>query len=148
MVPPWVVTAGVIVLLGVLAVLLLVGCDTGPGVRADRIRVGQCFDDGPKDVQHFEVVPCGEAHDNEVFFLFDAPGAEYPGKETLTDIAAARCTGSAFTRYVGIPLEESDLRTFEVLPSQDTWEHDADRQVVCALYAPGHPITGSARGTA
>jgi hypothetical protein len=145
-VPSWVVAAGIIALLGLLAVLLLVGCDTGPGVRADRIRVGQCYDDAAPEVQRFDVVPCDESHDNEVYFLFEAPGADYPGKEALADLAATRCTGSAFTRYVGVALEDSDLRTFEVVPSNDTWEHDADRQVVCVLHAPGgRPIVGSAR---
>lgn len=130
-----------------MAALLISGCETDPGVRADRIEVGDCYDDpATESLARFDVVPCEEAHDNEVFFLFDAPGDRYPGQETLTDIAATRCTGSAFTDYVGVPLDDSDLRVFYVLPTKDTWERDADRQVVCALYAKGgRPITGSAR---
>lgn len=126
-------------------IVVAAGCGTGPGVRADRIRVGDCYQDSGPSVERFDVVPCEEPHDNEVFLLFDAPGGRYPGKEALTDLAATRCTGEAFTRYVGVPLEQSDLRTFEVLPTRDTWERDGDREIICVLYAAAGRVRGSAR---
>ena len=117
-------------------------------VRADRIRVGDCFDDpASRAVKGFPVKPCAESHDNEVFFEFDVSGGTYPGKATLTEIATARCTGDAFTAYVGRAYEGSTLDVFEVLPTPDTWDHDGDRQVVCALYAKDRsPLTGSMKG--
>jgi hypothetical protein len=63
-------------------------------VRPDRIAVGDCYDDPPTaEVERFEVVSCDQAHDNEVFHVFEATGAEYPGEEQLLDDAAVRCRG-------------------------------------------------------
>jgi hypothetical protein len=126
--------------------VLAVACTDGPGVRPDRIAVGDCYDDPrSEEVDRFDVVPCDEAHENEVFHLFQAEGGDYPGQEALLDIAAVRCRGEAFTDYVGVQLEESDLRVFQVLPTARSWRR-GDREVVCVLYAGGgRPIVGSAR---
>jgi hypothetical protein len=115
-------------------------------VRPDRIAVGDCYDDPPSaEVERFDVVACDEPHDNEVFHVFEVGGAEHPGREALLDEAAVRCRGDAFTDYVGVPLESSDLRVFQVLPTAETWRR-GDREIVCVLYAPGgRPIAGSAR---
>ena len=115
-------------------------------MRPDRIAVGDCYDDPPTaEVERFRVVPCEQAHDNEVFHVFEATGAEYPGEERLLDDAAVRCRGDAFTDFVGVPLEESELAVFQVLPTAETWRR-GDREVVCVLYADGGGrIVGSAR---
>jgi hypothetical protein len=115
-------------------------------VRPDRIAVGDCYDDpATAEVERFEVVSCDQAHDNEVFHVFEATGAEYPGEERLLDDAAVRCRGDAFTDFVGVPLEESELAVFQVLPTAETWRR-GDREVVCVLYADGGGrIVGSAR---
>ena len=115
-------------------------------MRPDRIGVGDCYDDPPTDeVARFDVVPCDQPHDNEVFHVFDAPGGRYPGREGLLDLSAVECRGGAFSDYVGASLDDSDLRVFQVLPTRQTWDR-GDREVVCVLYAPGgRKITGSAR---
>lgn len=119
-------------------------------VRADHLRVGDCYDDQGKDaVAGFPVVPCVRPHDNEVFFLFDAKGNGYPGQDALTEQAITRCGGPAFTDYVGVAAEDSSRNVYEVLPTKDTWEHYHDRQIVCSLFARDRSkLTGSVKDSA
>lgn len=119
-------------------------------VRADHIRVGDCYDDrGGASVHGFPVVPCTRPHDNEVFFLFDASGGDYPGQDEMTQLAISGCSASAFTDYVGVALADSALRVYEVVPTKDTWVHDHDRQIICGLTArSGGKLHGSARDAA
>jgi hypothetical protein len=146
-----------------LTTLVAAGCGTqGPGdverdgsgrvtaagtVRADKLRPGDCFDDQDDQTPDgFPVVPCGRAHANEAYFRFVVPGGTYPGQAALTDEATARCRAEPFTSYVGRPVDGSALDTFYVLPSEDTWTHDGDRVVVCALFERDlRPLTGSVR---
>lgn len=116
-------------------------------VRADRLRVGDCFDDQDDDSPDgFPVVPCDQPHDNEVFFAFVVPGDDFPGQDALADQAAARCRDAPFTDYVGVSIDASVLRVFYVLPSQETWDRFDDRTLVCALYDEDRaPLDGSAR---
>jgi hypothetical protein len=144
-----------------LTVLVAAGCGTqGPGdvardssgrvtaagiVRADKLQPGDCFDDQDDQTPDgFPVVPCGRPHANEAYYRFVVPGGAYPGQDVLTDEATARCRAQPFTDYVGRPVEGSVLDTFYVLPSEDTWAHDGDRVVVCALFQHDlGPLTGS-----
>lgn len=116
-------------------------------VRADRLRVGDCFDDqDDESPDGFPVVPCDQPHDNEVFFAFVVPGDDFPGQDALADQAAARCGDQPFTQYVGEPVEATALRVFYVLPSRETWERFDDRTIICALYDEGRaPLEGSVR---
>lgn len=116
-------------------------------VRADRLRIGDCFDDqDDRSPDAFPVVPCEQAHDNEAFFGFIVPGDDFPGQDALVDQAAARCSDEPFTDYVGQPLRATTFGVFYVLPSQETWDRFDDRTVVCALYDEGlEPLLGSAR---
>ncbi len=116
-------------------------------VRADKLQPGDCFDDQDDQTPDgFPVIPCARPHGNEAFFRFVVPGDAYPGQETLTDLATARCSGEPFTDYVGRPSEGSALDVFYVLPSKDTWDRYGDRIVVCALFDRDlAPLTGSMR---
>ena len=144
-----------------LILVLAVACGTeGPGdvardgsgrvtaagiVRADKLQPGDCFQDQDDQTPDgFPVVPCGRAHANEAFHRFVASGSTYPGQKVLEASAFTACTGEPFRKYVGRPNEGSSLDVFFVLPSEDTWDHDGDRVVVCALFAHDRsPLTGS-----
>ena len=96
----------------------------GDPVAADRIEVGDCFNDQDAiDLATLPVVPCGEPHDKEVYHLFELPepaGGAYPS---------------------------SALEIFPIPPSEASWS-GGDREVVCALYdARRQELTGSARGS-
>lgn len=119
--------------------------EAGP-VRADRIRAGDCFDDqDDQSPGELPVVPCGERHDNEAFALVRVGGDDWPGQAALTDEAATRCRDE-FRRATGAPLDGSGLGIFYLLPSRETWDHDDDRTIVCALFAEDlSKLTGSRR---
>lgn len=102
-------------------------------VRADRLRAGDCFDDqDDQSPDEFPVVPCDEPHDNEAFALLRVRGDDWPGQEALTDEAAARCRAELPRATGG---DDDGLGIFYVLPSQETWEGDGDRTIICALFA-------------
>ncbi|MCU1377700.1 MAG: hypothetical protein JWN29_683 [Acidimicrobiales bacterium] len=148
------------------AVLLLAACRGGASadvarddrgrasqagtVRADKLRVGDCFEDqDDQSPDGFPVVPCARAHANEAYARFKVPGGDYPGQDALTEIATGRCTAEPFTDYVGRPYDGSALDVFYALPSKETWDRFGDRIVVCALFAKDlSPLTGSMEGSA
>lgn len=148
-----------------LSLALLVACGSEPAdvardadgrpteagtVRADRIRVGDCFEDPEDDgdVAGFAVVPCGEPHDNEVFHLYEVDGEAYPGRDALESRSTERCEGRPFEDYVGAPVGAAGYEVFQIVPSPETWAADGDRTVVCVLYdASGSALRGSARGS-
>jgi hypothetical protein len=153
------------VALALTAALLLAACGGGAGadvardergrvsqpgtVRADKLRVGDCFEDqDDQSPDGFPVVPCARAHANEAYSRFKVPGGDYPGQAALTDLATARCTAEPFSDYVGRPYAGSALDVFYALPSQETWDRFGDRIVVCALFAKDlSPLTGSMEGS-
>jgi hypothetical protein len=145
----------------VVAILALVAYLVGGGVFAyyalrdegvdySRLKVGDCFDAASSnEVRGVKVKSCEEPHDSEIFFLLEHPaGPEepYPGRDTLVQYAADACLGQPLTDYLGIPLEQSRLRDFEIVPQESAWE-DGRRLLVCGLDTGGERITGSVRGT-
>jgi hypothetical protein len=61
--------------------------------------------------------------------------------------AADACLGQPLTDYLGVPLEQSTLKDFEIVPQQSAWE-DGRRVLVCGLDTGGQgEITGSVKGT-
>ena len=90
-------------------------------------------------------VPCNADHDGEVSFRFVLPEGVYPGEETVSERASARCGGRAFTDYYGAARAGSGLDAVFYYPRQASWEA-GDREVVCAIFDPEGPRIGSTRG--
>lgn len=114
----------------------------------DRFQVGDCFDDptDASDITEVDAVPCAQAHDNQVFHLFDVPGGDFPGQAELQSMAEEGCM-EAFEGFVGVAFEASPLGAAPIVPSEDSWE-DGDHEVVCALFdGAGEQLTGSAEGS-
>ena len=146
----------------IVSVLALVGWLAGAGVvgyavlRDDgvdysQLKVGDCFDSSKSnEVRRVQVKPCSENHDSEIFFLVTHPaGPEdaYPGRDQLVQFAADACLGQPLTEYLGIPLEQSTLKDFEIVPQESIWK-DGRRLLVCGIDTGGQgDITGSVMGT-
>lgn len=103
------------------------------------LAIGDCFqdnEDGGDDlIEELQVVPCDEAHDNEVFGIVDYPagsGEPFPAEDDLDTYTDEQCE-VAFESYVGLPYAESELYYFPIQPTAETWA-DGDREIVCALY--------------
>lgn len=120
------------------------------GVDYSRLKVGDCFGSAPtNEVRGVKVKPCAESHNSEIFFLVTHPAgrdAPYPGKDTLVQFAADACLGQPLTDYLGIPLEQSKLKDFEIVPQESAWT-DGRRELVCGIDTGGQgDITGSVKG--
>jgi hypothetical protein len=102
--------------------------------------VGDCLDTDARQVD------CAGEHDSEIFLVADLEGDGYPGDEAVDDGALRLCLES-FAAYVGVDYEESVLDFFYVTPVEPSWEH-GDRTVLCAVFDPAGPLTGSVQGIA
>ena len=130
-----------------LTVVVCVGCapaerneageiDVAGSVDAFEIQVGDCYNDRTTlsdDVSEVPGVPCGEAHDNEVFATFDVASSEWPGEDRINELADEGCM-ERFEGYVGATYEESVLYITTLMPSEDSWSMIGDREVVCVAY--------------
>lgn len=155
-----------IVALGV-AVVLLSGCsavgpfvgpddpvrdDTGqiiePNEQTDAfaIQVGDCLNDASAsgEVTTVPTVPCDAPHDSEVFAAFELGESGYPGEDVVVGKAEAACL-PAFDEFVGEPYVESRFDFAFYYPTEASWA-SGDREVLCIIYDPAGPVTGSLRG--
>jgi len=122
-------------------------------LEVNELRVGDCFDlpSGTEDdteIMEVEAIPCGEAHQNEVYVVTNYGGSDsYPGEAAVWDYADQFCL-SAFNTFVGMAYEDSTLDFGYFYPSPDGWA-DGDTEIACVLYDyTGAPLAGSMRGAA
>jgi hypothetical protein len=123
-------------------------------IDAFQIQVGDCFNDAPDQgkedtIQVFDVagIPCSQPHDNEVYAIFDAALAEFPGSDEMSNLAHEACV-ERFEAFVGRDYETSKLDVYPMYPTIESWNQRDDREIVCALYDPDlAKLTGSMRGT-
>jgi hypothetical protein len=110
------------------------------------VNVGDCFDDADStsdEISDVPAVPCAEPHDNEIYYLFDLAGDEYP--VDTPDQADAGCY-DPFTTFVGIDVESSALDYYPIYPTAETWA-TGDREVICVVFDTV-PTTGTLAGAA
>jgi len=119
----------------VTAVVLIVSVACGSG-NVFELKIGQCFDDPATErelVGDVEIVDCDQAHDNEVYALFNMPEGDFPALSVVNEAALDGCY-EAFEPYVGIDYGSSVLDISWFIPSSDSWERIGDRMVVCFAY--------------
>jgi hypothetical protein len=126
----------------------------GGDISAFQIRVGDCFDDagvfseGNAEVSKVPAIPCAEPHDNEVYAVFDVSITSFPAGEEMANIAFDSCL-ERFASFVGKDYDSSSLDIATLYPSQESWKHQNDREVVCVVYdVNAKKLTGSVRGLA
>jgi hypothetical protein len=110
--------------------------------------IGTCLDFGDSAAAEIDVlptVPCGDAHSHEIYAIVDSAAATYPGLDALEVEAQTRCLGE-FEDYVGVSPFDSELFFSWLVPTQDSWDRDDDRQIVCILgERDGTALVGTAR---
>ena len=110
------------------------------------VNVGDCFNDdsaSTDEVSDVPAVPCAEPHDNEIYYLFDITGDEYP--VDTPDQADAGCYDQ-FAAFIGLDYESSALDYFPIFPTADTWS-TGDREVICSVFDTAQS-TGTLAGAA
>lgn len=111
------------------------------------MKVGDCFSKQTgTQITSVPMVPCSEAHDNEVFHAFDIPDDSYPGKDSVVEQSEDGCMAE-FEPFTGISYEESALNFTYMYPTEESWKA-GDREVLCIIYEDDVQTTGSLAGTA
>lgn len=90
-------------------------------------------------------VACSTSHGGEVYAAKDLPGDSYPGVEEIETTADAFCAAE-FERFVGLPVEQSELTYYYLYPRGVGWRA-GDHEVVCLVISPVD-VTGTLRGAA
>lgn len=110
------------------------------------LQVGDCLDDEAArgEVQSVPTVPCSEPHDSEIYSAHLLGPSSYPGQEAVIDEAQALCL-PAFEQFVGEPYLESRFDFSFYYPTEQSWA-TGDREVLCVIFDPEGPVTGSLEG--
>ena len=132
----------------VVAALVLAGCAGEPfdPQAGDCLRIDEDAVEGDPTAE-VTIVDCEDEHELEVFHTFELEMDQTRGEARVEAIAEA-CLGEAFTEYVGVPQEESELELLPLPPSDDDVA-DGDLTVRCTVRpSDGGTTTGSVRGAA
>jgi len=132
-----------------LALTLLTGCG-GADVRDDAGRVvaagpwsvfdlrpGDCVGDVSDlkgDTADLPLVPCEEAHTQEVFAVVRHPDDAYPGAGAVATFADTACLG-ALEAELRLTVDDGIAFSY-LLPTFEGWNKNGDRSVVCVLVFP------------
>jgi Septum formation/Domain of unknown function (DUF4190) len=146
------------VLVGVVAIVFAVttGADrnangqitTGGNVSLSDLQPGDCVN-GVKENQQvtsLPAVPCSQAHEAEVYGVFELARTDFPGQDEIDQRSEEGC-GQRFTEYIGnspnVTSETYDQFFFG--PNAQTWAK-GDREVICMAVSHGGAKTGSIKG--
>ena len=108
------------------------------------LTTGDCFDNPAttSEIQDVTALPCGQAHDAQVFAKFDLSGADtsYPAPATLNQLADDGCN----SRVGSIDKAKvTAAMTIHVLfPEENAW-NDGQRTVSCLIVSPRPTLTTS-----
>ncbi|MEN9620472.1 MAG: hypothetical protein RL499_665 [Actinomycetota bacterium] len=108
--------------------------------------VGDCLNDATTsgEVQTVHTVPCDEPHDSEVYSSQRLGESSYRGDAVVVSEAEALCL-EAFEVFVGEPYLDSRFDFSYYYPTEASWSN-GDREVLCVIYDPEGPVTGSLKG--
>jgi hypothetical protein len=141
----------VVVLAGVAVAGVLVYTPRGTKVDYATLQPGDCFNRlalTPESVQ-LRRVSCSQSHHHEVFALVQfpaAPGAPFPGADSLQLVAQSACA-QPLEGYLGGAPVPAGLRFGFVYPEQKRWD-EGERTIVCdAFEADGRARTSSIRSS-
>ena len=114
-----------------------------------QLEVGDCL---RTDLFHDEippeVVPCAEEHELELYARpsLTELGSDHPGTGSVSELADERCSGDAFTEFIGEPVEQASLEYEVAYPDRPAWE-DGHHFALCFVSRFGTaPSKGSLEG--
>ncbi len=135
-------------LVGLLVVVAAVAVGCTDEVDVFSLDAGDCFDQvqpGDGSVQSVSSVDCDQPHDHEVYATYDLDDGAWPGSDEVRAEAEDGCR-TRFEVYVGTAYADSDLQAAAFWPTEESWQEQDDREVVCFLSDPDGRLTGSMRG--
>ncbi len=112
------------------------------------LQVGDCLNDAEatEQVDTVPTTPCDEPHDSEVYASVIHPDDEYPGQEAILAFADEECLAE-FEVFVGGAWDTSPYDFSYYFPTEGSWG-EGDREILCVIYDPEGPVTGSLEGSA
>jgi hypothetical protein len=156
-IPAQFIIVGVILLVGAIGGLVFNASrsDTGEIIKsgnltAKDLRAGDCFDlkdPEAEEVDEVTALPCTDEHEYEMFFVGNMAGSDFPAEDAVTTFLTDNCL-PAFTTFVGLAYEDSELDIFWLSPTTESWQL-GDHSIQCAVYHPRiHRLTESLQGSA
>lgn len=108
--------------------------------------VGDCLNDATAtgEVQTVPTVPCDEPHDGEIYAAHLLGESSYRGEAVIINEAEALCLDT-FEQFVGEAYLDSRFDFSYYYPTEASWSR-GDREVLCVIYDPAGPVTGSLDG--
>jgi hypothetical protein len=110
---------------------------------------GNCLDGASLTdglVTTIRVVDCSEVHTHEVYYSGRYPDPTFDATK-ISNYADDTCLAQ-FAPYVGIDYARSRYQYLHIVPTQESWTRDNDRDVVCVAFEEDATITGSIAGRA
>jgi hypothetical protein len=130
------------------------GATTAPTVAGARVAPrtvsvfdlvkGNCLDGATLSdglITTIRLVDCAEPHTHEVFYSGRYPETSFDS-EKIASYANTTCLAQ-FTPYVGIDYARSRYQYLHIVPTQESWTRDNDRDVVCVAFEENATLTGS-----
>ena len=115
------------------------------------MKVGDCLADdntlgGDATVTHVPIVKCSVSHESEVIasILLKGSNADYPGADSVNSTADRPCN-APYETFTGATLKTTTLDYTYYVPTAEGWKQ-GDRQILCVVYNPAGPVTGSLKG--
>ena len=105
---------------------------------------GNCLDGANLSdglVTTIRVVDCADVHTHEVYYSGRYPEATFDAAK-IAAYANDTCLAQ-FAQYVGIDYTRSRYQYLHIVPTQESWARDNDRDVVCVAFEEDATITGS-----
>jgi hypothetical protein len=109
-----------------------------------RLHTGECVNSGPRGVDSPSVVPCGQAHDAEIYATFGLTDQGWPGTAAVGTQARRGCA-ARLGGYLNPQLASAILAESYIFPDQGAW-NAGERTVVCEIRSTEGKLTGSVRG--
>jgi hypothetical protein len=97
-------------------------------------------------VTTIRVVDCTEVHTHEVYYSGRYPESTFDSTK-ISNYANDTCL-TQFAAYVGIDYARSRYQYLHIVPTQESWSRDNDRDVVCVAFEEDATITGTIAGRA
>ena len=91
-------------------------------------------------------IDCAEPHDLEAFATMNIEGDEFPGDDAAAGEASDFCLAE-FETFVGTAYDESELLLSYFAPTEDSWDRNGDREILCWVQSPDQ-VTGTLKDSA
>jgi len=116
------------------------GVHSSGSISVHALAVGDCFDwpTGSQSAGSVLLIPCGQAHNAQVFAVWELSGSSYPADNELHQVLSQGCLG----RQQRLSTAAQSLEVSDIRPSPAGFAL-GDRKVYCAIVSPTADLKSS-----